>query len=245
MASNASGAPRGGGSGRARGRGRGGGQASRGGAQAPPLAAQLRQLDRLQEPEEMAVLRRYRDLGAAQIRSVYGLSGLLSREIQVPGSVLQRINPNREYGSVEWLSLLEADNALQHFKVLAERERALARREQRLPTARHRTAWGDLTPEERRILLLSQKEWNSFRARSTAGARPAQTAPVQAAPRRPATPPAQIGSRAGSPARQPESAAALRAAADGSHAGSVGGTVSPQRSGTPTQGSRTSSPSKK
>jgi hypothetical protein len=33
-----------------------------------------------------------------------------------------------------------------------------------------------LAPEDKRILLLSQKEWNSFRARTRAGA-PAQQAP--------------------------------------------------------------------
>jgi hypothetical protein len=63
-----------------------------------------------------------------------------------------------------FVSVLVADNALNAHKVRQERERALARREVRLPEARRRASWGSLTPEERSLLLLSQKEYNSFRA---------------------------------------------------------------------------------
>lgn len=163
--------PRGGNQTGGRGRGRGGGPAprrgggSRGGG-APPLAAQLRQLDRLQEPEEMTVLRRYKDIGATQVRSSYGVGGLLDRMVQVPD----------QDGNLEWLSVARADNALQQKRLLQERERALARQEVRLPENRRRRSWGQLTPEDRRLLLLSQKEYNSFRARTGAGA-PAQQAP--------------------------------------------------------------------
>jgi len=232
------GAPRGRGTGRARGRGRGGGGSfPRGGAQAPPLAAQLRQLDRLQEPEELAVLRRYKDLGASQIRSTYGLSGLLDREVLVSGSALQRID-GAAHSAVSWISLLEADNNLQRLRVQEERERALSRRESRLPSARHRAGWADLSPEERRILLLSQKEYNSFRARSLTGARPAQRAPNQAGSR-PGTP----ASRGASPARQPESAAAMAAATVGGNAPSNGGGT-PPRPATPPKGTQVAGPSK-
>jgi hypothetical protein len=40
-----------------------------------------------------------------------------------------------------------------------------------------------LAPEDKRVLLLSQKEWNSFRARTGAGA------PAQQAPQAPQAPP--------------------------------------------------------
>jgi len=176
-------APRGrGAGGRARGRGRGGGgQATNRGAQAP-LAAQLRQLDRLQEPDEMAVLRRYKDLGAIQVRSVYGQNGLLDRSVLLPGPHAVRAVREAPLGRPTWLSLIQTDQALQHLRAEEEQERALARREVRLPEGRRRLSWGQLSPEERRLLLLSQKEFNSFRPRrGTAGTAP-QQAPAQQAP---------------------------------------------------------------
>jgi hypothetical protein len=159
--------PRGGNQTGGRGRGRGGGPAPRGksnkGGQAPPLATQLRQLDRLQEPEEMAVLRRYKDIGACQVRSSYGVGGLLDRQVQIP-------DPTE--GGLVWVSVAQADNALQQKKLLQERERALARQGDRLPEDRRRRSWSQLAPEDRRVLLLSQKEWNSFRARALKPAQP-------------------------------------------------------------------------
>jgi len=158
-----------------RGRGRGGGPAPRGkatkGSNAPPIAAQFGQLDRLQEPEEMTVLRRYKDLGASQVRSVYGLGGLLNREVQI-----------NHTGEMVWVSVAQADSAMQQLRLQQERERALARQEARLPADRRRRSWSQLAPDDRRILLLSQKEYNSFRARTTAGNAPQQAEAAQAAP---------------------------------------------------------------
>jgi len=179
-------APRGRGSGRARGRGgRGGNTNSRGGGNQPPLAAQLRQLDRLQEPDEMAVLRRYSDLDAIQVRSTYGRTGLLDRQVLIPGSVLALANPNADPETEAWVNLLQADAVLAAQRRVAERDRALSRREARLPQARWRATWDQLTPEERRILLLSQKEFNSFRARTGSAGTTSQRAtsgPAQAGP---------------------------------------------------------------
>jgi hypothetical protein len=154
---------RGGGpAGRGRGQNRGGGNnATRGGNNAP-LAAQLRQLDRLQEPEEMSVFRRFRDLDVIQVQSTYGSMGLLDRKVLLSPGTLQK--GGRTVDEPQWLSVLDADNLLAHIRAQAERERALSRRETRLPEARRRASWGSLTPEEKRILLLSQKEYNSFRA---------------------------------------------------------------------------------
>lgn len=169
----ASAPPRGGASGRGRGAGRGGGGPSPRGQQqaAAPFASQMRQMNRLQEPDEMAVLRRYRDLGATQIRSIYGTSGLLSREVRIePGKI-----PGQEPGEPRFVSVLSADNALAALEQQRDRERALNRREARLPEARRRASWGSLTPEERRILLLSQKEFNSFRASQSGGSQTAST----------------------------------------------------------------------
>jgi len=120
----------------------------------------------------MAVLRRYKDLGATQVRSTYGVGGLLDRSVQIP-------NPLGELG---WVSVAQADNALQQKKLQVDRERALSRQEARLPEDRRRRSWSQLAPEDRRVLLLSQKEWNSFRARGGTGTAAQQAPQAQGAP---------------------------------------------------------------
>jgi len=127
----------------------------------------------------MAVLRRYSDLGASQVRSVYGVGGLLNREVQI-----------LDQGNLVWVTVAQADNLYQQHKMLQERERALARQEARLPAERRRRSWSQLAPEDRRVLLLSQKEFNSFRARTGIGAG-AAAEPPQAAQQAP--PPVHAG----------------------------------------------------
>jgi len=160
---------------RGRGRGRGGGVAPRAQPKAAPLAAQMRPVRRLEEPKEMAVLRRFKDLGAVQVRSVYGQSGLLKQEVFVPASVVTEAGYENVAPEGDYIDLLEAEQALARHKARVERERALARRETRLPEARRRASWGSLSPEEKRVLTLSQKEYNSFRA--SQGGQPGATAP--------------------------------------------------------------------
>lgn len=178
MAFQAGAAPRGRGSGRARGAGRGGGRGASGGGGAPPLAAQMRQLNRLSEPDEMALFRRYRDLEPLQVRSTYGPSGLLDRQIMIPPQTFIRAGANQIPQESAWISVLDADNIRSQIELGRERERALARMPQRLPG--RRASWGQLTPEEKRILLLSQKEYNSFRAQRE-GRTQAQNAPANSA----------------------------------------------------------------
>jgi len=190
----------GGNAGRGRGRGRGQApQGARGGGQAP-LAAQLRQLDRLQEPDEMTVFRRFKDLEPIQVQSTYGSMGLLDRKVLLPASTFARVGEAAE--QPRFVSVLDADNLMARIRHQQERERALNRREERLPEARRRASWGQLDLDERRILLLSQKEWNSFRARGNteqaAKAAPAPQAPAVAQQGNggrvtPASPPRQGG----------------------------------------------------
>jgi hypothetical protein len=163
-------APRGGASGRARGRGRGGSTAARGGSQGPPITAQLRQLNRLQEPEEMPLLRHFRDLGATQIHSVYGQSGLLDRQVQLPPEAFASAGVRVPEGPT-LVSVLMAENLLAQRAERKKREIALGRRSARLGAERAETPWDDLSQEERRVLLLSQKEFNSFR---TTGGNPVE-----------------------------------------------------------------------
>jgi hypothetical protein len=152
--------------GRGRGGGRGGGAPQRGQGNNPvPLAAQMRQVLRLEEPKEMAVLRRFKDLGATKVRSVYGQTGLLEQELYVPSDLARALNYEDVGTRGAYISLVDAEEELAVRTQRAERERALARREVRLPVHRRAVSWVNLTQEERRILLLSQKEFNSFRGR--------------------------------------------------------------------------------
>jgi len=177
-------APRGSGRGnRGRGRGRGG-LAPRVQAQPAPLAVQMRQILRLEEPKEMAVLRRFKNLGATQVRSTYGQTGLLEMEVKLATKWLEHpavggaSGPLSTYDEGDFVNLPDAELALELVGELAERERALARREVRLPEARRRVSWSGLTPDEKRVLRLSQKEYNSFRtAQGGAGAAAAVNPP--------------------------------------------------------------------
>jgi len=175
-------ASRGGGSGRGRGASRGRGAGGNTGNQRgqAPLAAQLKQLERLQEPQEMAIIRRFKDLDVVQVRSVYGQAGLLNQEVMVPSKTMARVGQHVDQH--KWISVLDATNLQVRFKAEEEQSRGIARREARLPKERSTVPWPDLTPEERRLCLLSQKDWNSFRAQQqgTKAESSASTAPTKA-----------------------------------------------------------------
>jgi len=140
--------------------GRGGTGRGAGGQGAAPLAAQMRQLDRLNEPKEMAILRHLKPIEALTVRSVYGISGLLGQEIQVPRRVLDG-GPVAVGGTEEnpYISLLQAEQLLSHKVEQERREIALRRRALRLPAPRHNVGWAQLTQEERHTLLMSNKDW--------------------------------------------------------------------------------------
>jgi hypothetical protein len=109
----------------------------------------------------MAIFRRLKDLEVLRVESVYGPAGLLDRRVVVGASTMVRAGRAAQAAT---LSILEADNLLMSLRENREREQALARRETRLPEARRRASWGQMTPEEKRLLVMSQKEYNLFRA---------------------------------------------------------------------------------
>jgi len=166
------------------GRGRGGG---RGGARAPqqgngtPLAAQMRQIQRLEEPKELSLLRKYKDLGATRVRSVYGLSGLLQQEVFVPASVAKAQGYEDVPPSGEYITLLDAEGAMAEKSAKDEHARMLGRRNDRLKEGRRALSIGSLTDEETRILRMSQKEYNSFRAAGSSAPPKVEAAPKEAA----------------------------------------------------------------
>lgn len=154
-----------------RGRGRGGGfSAPRGGGQAPSLAAQVRQVNRLAEPDEMATFRRFRDMGCVHVRSTYGSTGLLDREVGFPAPLLRGNSETWSQGvavgdaPVVYVPLIGAESLRSAWEAWTAKERAISRIPVRLPDKATAT-WEDLSQEERRLCLLSNAEYQRFLAR--------------------------------------------------------------------------------
>lgn len=146
---------------RARGGGRGrGNKAPAGKSNAPPLAAQMKQLHRLDEPKEMALFRRFADLGVTQVLSVYGPSGLLDQKLKVPSGNFRPgwgINPSTAAETL--LTLLQGESILLAIGRQKEAERLLSRRAARLPAADAARDLSDLSDEQLEILRLSNAEY--------------------------------------------------------------------------------------
>lgn len=113
----------------------------------------MRQLTRLQEPEEPKILRRYSPIGADQLRVTYGASGPLLTEVRLPSSLGWG-------GGTRWVSLLEADDELASAERESEAIRLLARAPERLKREISRAELETLSPDELRILRLSVKEYS-------------------------------------------------------------------------------------
>jgi len=134
----------------------------------------LRQLDRLQEPDEMAILRRLSGV-ALRIRATFGPNGLIEREVGVSRGDAVRSNMAADdlEDGINWVSLVDAEDLLlakQTRETLSRRE---GRRAARLPANRAGVVVSELTTEEIRLLDMSQKFWESFRARRGPAAAPA------------------------------------------------------------------------
>jgi len=142
----------------------------------------MRQIQRLEEPKELALLRKYKDLGATRIRSVYGLNGLLQQEVFVPAFIAKAQGYEDVPPSGEYITLLDAESAIAEISAKEEVDRMLGRRADRLPEGKRTLSIGSLSDEDRRILRMSQKEYNSFRAGVTPAA-PSQTATASGPPK--------------------------------------------------------------
>jgi hypothetical protein len=164
-----------------RGRGRGGpnrgrgGKATTGGAQGVPLAAQMKQLQRLDEPKEMAIFRRFDKLGLVSVESVYGRTGLLQTNLRIPSSEFKAswgLNPAPGVAT-SILTLVQGEQVLRNIEAQEARERALSRRALRLGAADAALAWDDMSQDQKELLLLSNQE---YRRRYPNGAPGAQGA---------------------------------------------------------------------
>lgn len=122
-----------------------------------PLAAQLRQVERATEPREEKLLREYRIINAELCRGTYGPSGPIAYELRVGG---------------EWITILHASTLKVAAETALRQQTALARATSRL--GRAIPTWDGASAEDRRILLMTQKEFNSLCAAS--GRQPQQPA---------------------------------------------------------------------
>lgn len=148
------GGPRGGSRGR-------GGNAATGGASGVPLAAQMRQVQRLDEPKEMALFRRFKSLDPVTVESVYGPTGLLETKLRVSRASLRPFWGLQVPGeaSTFTLSLVQCENVLRSIEAHETRERALSRREARLQGAKRQASWSSLSDQDKEVLLLSNAEY--------------------------------------------------------------------------------------
>jgi len=145
---------------RGRGGQRGGTRGSTGGANGVPLAAQMKQLQRLDEPKELALFRRFKDLGVTQVKSVYGPSGLLDQKLCVPSTHFRPswgLKPAQ--AAVSELSLLQGEQILASLEQVRTRERLESRREARLGSAKRTTSLSALSADELDRLALSNAEY--------------------------------------------------------------------------------------
>jgi len=151
-----------GGAGRGRGGPRGRGKPARGGGNAPPLAAQMKQLQRLDEPSEMALFRRYRALGPTQVISTYGPLGLLDQKVVVPSTNFRTswgVRCAAAPAVTTNLTLIQCETSLAGIARAEEETRLLTRRVTRLAAQFHTVPLGDLPVAELDKLSLSNAEF--------------------------------------------------------------------------------------
>jgi len=103
-------------------------------------------------PEEPGLIARYARLNATRLRSTWGAGGLLLRE------VFCTIN-----GATEWFPILSADEAMSSIEQQDRVNQAVTRAITRLhaPSGFSREQLGGLTLEQKRIIALSNTQFNS------------------------------------------------------------------------------------
>jgi hypothetical protein len=120
----------------------------------------MRQLQRLDEPKEMALFRRFSSLKPATIESVYGPTGLLETKLRIPSVEFKPhwgVNPAQSGSTV--LTLVQGEQVLRSIEAHESKERALGRQEARLPVSRRKASWSQLAEPDRELLLLSNAEY--------------------------------------------------------------------------------------
>jgi len=131
----------------------------------------MKQLQRLDEPKEMALFRRFAKLGLVAVESIYGQVGLLETKLRVPsGNFKASWGLVCGRGETTMLTLVQGETVLRNLENSEARERALGRRLGRLGEAFSLTPWGNLTEEQQDILLLSNAEYNRRHPNGPAGA---------------------------------------------------------------------------
>jgi hypothetical protein len=117
------------------------------------MSVEMKRMERLAEPDELALVRKFASIRASFVRSTYGLNGLAYREVG--------ILPEDGSEAITWIPVLEAETRV----AAAEARRQLATYEGRIAT---RLAGEDPVPRDyahcsdaqKAILRLSQTEYN-------------------------------------------------------------------------------------
>jgi hypothetical protein len=120
----------------------------------------MRQVQRLEEPKEMAMFRRFKDMSLARVRSTYTSTGLIDQDLLFPKQAYTSewgdSSGYTDEGQYYVLSLLEAEDALASIELSRSKKRAVARAETRLGRS---GSWSSFTEAEREKLLLSNAEY--------------------------------------------------------------------------------------
>lgn len=149
-----------------------------------PLAAQMRQVARETEPEEIRLLKRYSPIRATLIRATYGPGGLVEREVSGPFGVNQ---------ASTWISAGRAEQLLIAHQAAEEVARLVRRSDERLGHHVTEAQLPTLGAEDMRILRMSAAEWERFRSQQGGAAQAAAGGAAPAAQVGPAQGAAQAG----------------------------------------------------
>jgi hypothetical protein len=131
--------------------GRGGAQAPRAGNQVP-MSVELRRMERLGEPDELAIVRKFADIRASFVRSTYGVTGLALREIGIMAE---------DGGSLHWIPVLEAETRLAAYRARQQISTYEGRISVRLANEDPVPgSYAACSEQQKLILRMSQTEYN-------------------------------------------------------------------------------------
>jgi hypothetical protein len=116
------------------------------------MSVELRRTEKLLEPEETGLLKKFASIGATFVRSTYGANGLALREVGVTSVE----------GVLTWIQVIEAETRLATAAAAAQLRTFEARIPVRLANvaaADRPATWAACTADQKDILRMSQAEY--------------------------------------------------------------------------------------